>query len=357
MSETDSSFLKRHWKLLLNIFTIVALAGLAYAIRDQIAQTFKDLERVNVWVLLLMIPIEALNYHAQAKTYQHLFEVVGTKLRYWVLYGLSVEINFINHVFPSGGVSGISYFGIRLRSEGVKVTKSTLVHTMKLMLLFLSFEIFIIFGMLALAVEGHANNLVILIGSSISTLLIVGTLVFFYLLGSKERINTFFGVMTRWLNRLIQVFRRNNPETINTAAAHRAFDEFHTDYMTLRSHWKEMRAPFLYSLLANATEIAALYAVYIAFGEYVNIGAVILAYAIANFAGLISVLPGGIGIYEALMTTVLATAGVPAAVSLPITIMYRVMNVIIQVPPGYILYHRSLRRGATPVNADNTHAA
>lgn len=357
MSDTETSFLKRHWKLLINIFTILALAGLAYAIRDQIAQTFQDLERVHLWALALMIPIEVLNYHAQAKTYQHLFAVVGTKLRYKSLYRLAVEINFINHVFPSGGVSGISYFGIRLRTENVKVTKSTVVHTIKLVLLFLSFEVFIIFGMLALAVQGHANNLVILIGSSLSTLLIVGTLVFFYLLASKARINAFFGVVTRWLNRLIQIFRRNHPETINIEAAHSAFEEFHDDYQTLRTHWKEMRVPFMYSLLANATEIAALYAVYVAFGEYVNIGAVILAYAIANFAGLISVLPGGVGIYEALMTTVLATAGVPAAVSLPITIMYRVLSILIQVPPGYILYHQSLRRGATPANASGTHAS
>jgi uncharacterized membrane protein YbhN (UPF0104 family) len=69
---------------------------------------------------------------------------------------------------------------------------------------------------------------------------------------------------------------------------------------------------------------------------------VILAYAVANLAGLVSVLPGGVGIYEALMTAVMATAGVPAGVSLPAIVMYRVVNTLIQVPPGYYLYHRAL---------------
>jgi uncharacterized protein (TIRG00374 family) len=96
-------------------------------------------------------------------------------------------------------------------------------------------------------------------------------------------------------------------------------------------------------LVANETEILTIYVVYIAFGEWVNIGAVILAYAVANFAGLVSVLPGGIGIYEGLMTLVLAAGGIPAAVSLPVTIMYRVINTGIQLPPGYYLYHRNLR--------------
>jgi uncharacterized membrane protein YbhN (UPF0104 family) len=70
-----------------------------------------------------------------------------------------------------------------------------------------------------------------------------------------------------------------------------------------------------------------------------------LAYGIANVAGLVSVLPGGIGIYEALMTAVLVSTGVPAAVSLPVTVMYRVANTLIQIPPGYYLYQQSLRRG------------
>jgi uncharacterized membrane protein YbhN (UPF0104 family) len=70
---------------------------------------------------------------------------------------------------------------------------------------------------------------------------------------------------------------------------------------------------------------------------------VILAYAIANFAGLVSVLPGGVGIYEALMTAALATTGIPPAVSLPVTVTYRVINSLIQLPPGYYLYQKALK--------------
>jgi len=93
---------------------------------------------------------------------------------------------------------------------------------------------------------------------------------------------------------------------------------------------------------ANVAEVMVIYVVYIAFGHWVNPGAIILAYGLANIAGLISVLPGGIGIYEAIMTAVLATAGIPAAVSIPVTIMYRVINMTIQVIPGYYFYHKNL---------------
>jgi uncharacterized membrane protein YbhN (UPF0104 family) len=60
------------------------------------------------------------------------------------------------------------------------------------------------------------------------------------------------------------------------------------------------------------------------------------------------VLPGGVGIYEALMTGVLAAGGVPAALSLPVTVMYRVVNMSVQLPFGYFFYQRALH-ATTPV--------
>lgn len=330
---------------MLNVVTLLALAGLIYAARDQVGETIKHLGHVDTWALSLLIPIEFLNYHAQAKLYQRLFGIVGNKLSYKYLFRASVELNFVNHVFPSGGVTGLSYFSLRLR-EGEKLTgaKATLVHLTKLMLMFLSFELMIIFGVFCLAALGQANNLVILTAGSLSTLLLVGTVAFFYLLASRARIRSFIAGLTKALNRIIHVVRPNSPETINVENARRVLDDFHDNYEEIKKDYKLLQAPFWYSLLANATEVAAVYVVFIAFGSWVNIGAVILAYAIANFAGLVSVLPGGVGVYEALMTTVLATAGIPAGVSLPVIIMYRLLNTLIQIPPGYYLYLDSLRK-------------
>lgn len=339
----DQKSTARRWKVVLNVVTLVALVLLIYAIRHQLVDTIKDLNRVNAWALLLMIPIEIVNYHAQAKLYQRLFSIVGNKLSYWYLYKMSLELNFVNHVFPSGGVTGISYFGIRLRDgDNISGGKATLIQVMKLALTFLSFELLIIIGLISLAIVGRVNNLTILVAGSLTTLLIVGTFLFVYIVGSKQRINTFFTSLTRGINRLIHIVRPKYPETINITLARKVFEDFHDNYDLLKRSRHELTSPFWDALLANVTEILALYVVYIAFGQYVNIGAVILAYGVANFAGLVSVLPGGVGIYEALMTAVLVSAGVPAAVSLPVTVMYRVVNTLIQLPPGYYLYHRQL---------------
>lgn len=334
-----------HWKLILNWLTLGALLVLIYAIRHQLASTVSNLAHVNAWFLLLLLPIELLNYHAQARLYQRLFGIVGNKLSYKFLLKTSVELNFVNHVFPSGGVTGISYFGLRLR-KGSEITggKATLIQIMKLALTFLSFEVLIVIGLICLAAMGRVNNLTILVAGSLSTLLVVGTIVFAYIVGSKNRINSFFLFVTKGLNRLIQIVRPSSPETINIAKARTVFDDFHDNFQQLKDNHRALRSPFWYAFLANLTEVLAIYVVYFAFGKYVNFGAVVLAYGIANFAGLVSVLPGGVGVYEALMTAVLASVGVPPRISLPVTIMYRVLNTAIQIPPGYVLYQRSLNR-------------
>ncbi|MEI8338587.1 MAG: lysylphosphatidylglycerol synthase transmembrane domain-containing protein [bacterium] len=337
------TWFRKNWKIIVNLVTLIALGVLIYAIRDQLGATLSNLKHVNAWFLLLLIPIEFLNYHAQAKMYQKLYKLVGNKLSYKFLLRTSLELNFVNHVFPSGGVTGFSYYSLRMRSgDELTGTKATLVHTFKLALMFLSFEILLVFGLFSLAIMGKASNLTILVAAVVSTLVIVGTIIGAYILGSKHRINSFFTAITKGLNRIIQIVRPKHPETININKAKIAFTDFHENYQIIKQSPEKLKSPFLYALLANITEVLAIYVVYLAFGEAVNIGAVILAYAVANFAGLVSVLPGGVGIYEALMTAVMATAGVPAALSLPVTVMYRVLNTAIQLPLGYYYYHQNL---------------
>lgn len=346
MKQADQSG-RVQWRTILTIATFIALAVLIYSLRKDIGGVIQNLAKVNSFALLLIIPFEMWNYDSYARFYKNIFAILGEKVRYWPMYRLNLELNFINHILPSGGVSGISYFNIRMRSQGVSGAKSALSQVMKLFLLYSSFQPLLILGLFLLALRGHASNLVIMVTSSLITLLVVGSLLVIYIIEDKSRINSSLTLITRILNRLINVVRRRHPETINLERAQKTFIELHDNYVLLKSRWRELKRPFIYMTLANITELGALYSVYIAFGQLVNVGAVILAYAVANFAGLISVLPAGIGIYEGLMTAVLAATGIPAELSIPVTIMYRVLNMVIQLTPGYILYQKAVNSGLT----------
>src|SRR5688572_6369359 len=152
-----NSFLKRNWKVIVNVVTVVVLAILVILIWDQIVATYRNLGKVDWHVLLFLIPLTIIGYHAQTKMYQDLFGLLGHKLHYKFMLRVAMELNFVNTVFPSGGVSGISYFGVRMRSADITGTQASLVQIMKLLLLFVSFEVLLAAGLLILAIDGKAN--------------------------------------------------------------------------------------------------------------------------------------------------------------------------------------------------------
>lgn len=339
------NLIKRHWKLLLNLVTIVALLLFIYMIRDQISETFANIQRIHWWVLILVVALQAWNYDAQTRMYKSLFAIVGNKFSYRKMLVAALELNFINNVFPSGGVSGISYFGARMRDSEVTAGKATLVQMMKLLLLFVSFEILLVIGLFMLAAGGQANDLVLLASAVITTTLIFGTALFVHILGSKARVQKFHAFVVRRYNTLNQRFHKRPVERREFARLHFLLEELHVNFKVIKKEYRQLKWPLMHAMFANLSEMLCIYVIYLAFGTSINFGAIIVAYAVANFAGLVSVLPGGIGIYEALMTSVLVTAGVPVALSLPVTVTYRVLTAAIQLPPGYVYYHIAVRKG------------
>jgi uncharacterized membrane protein YbhN (UPF0104 family) len=179
------------FRLYLTVFTFIALGVLIYGVRHQIGDAVGNLSRVNAWALLLIIPIEAVNYDAYSRLYKRLFAILGSDVAYKSLYRVQLELNFVNHILPSGGVSGVSYFSLRLKGENVSTTKSTFVQVMKFALLYITYLPLLVLGLLLLAIRGHSNDLVIAITSSIITAIIIGTFVFMYIIESRSRINSF----------------------------------------------------------------------------------------------------------------------------------------------------------------------
>lgn len=333
---------KRKLKVVLTYVALAALAVVFYGLRKQILSTFSNFGNLNTFALPLVLVWQTLYYHSQAKLYQSFFGILGKHIDYRFMFRTALELNFVNTVFPSGGFSGFSYFGLKMKNYGVSPGQATLVQMMRFIFIFISFQVLLFTGLLMLAIGGNASDLTILVSGSLATLLVILTASMAYVIGSRSRINAFFTFLTSVINRIIHIVRPAHPETINIAKVRELFTELHENYVVLKTDLKALKKPLIYAMGISLGEILTIYTIYIAYGQIVNPGAVVIAYAIACFAGLLSVLPGGIGVYEGLMTAVLATAGVSPAVSLPVTITYRILNAMIQLPIGYFFYYKTL---------------
>lgn len=335
---------KSKWRKIITAVTLLALGVLIYFTRDEIGQSISNLAQVSAAFLLLAVFWKALTFHTYPKMYQGLYKILDVNIPYKDMFKIDLEMTLVNNVFPSGGVTGISYFGIRMKEFGIRASASTLIQILRFTILFVTYMALIFGGLFLLALFSSVNDLTILFVNTFSVLLIVGIGLGIYVIGSESRIDGMFTFLTKALNKIIQFVRPKHPETINIKKARSGFIHLHENYLMLKKNYKKLLRPSWYAFISNILEVLTLYTVFLAFDQTINPGAVIIAYAVANFAGLISVLPGGVGIYEALMTAVLATAGVSPAVSIPVVIMYRIIIMVVQLPVGYYFYHKFINK-------------
>lgn len=337
--------LSRKTKLIINIVTIVALLVLIVVSWDQIQAGLREIGGAKWSMIALMIPMQLINYYAVGRLYYDYFAAkgrrVGTK---WDMFKVALELNFVNHVFPSGGVAGFSYLGVRMKHFGVPVAQTTLAQAVRFVLTFISFLVLLFAGLFLLSFSDRAGGLVLFLGLSIAFLTLFGTLVAIYIVSDVGRIKAFTAFLPKAVNAVVRPFtkRRN---LINVDRIEKLFGDLHDDYMQIARERKILRRPLVWALIINITEVATAYLAYLALGQAVNPGAVILAYSVASFAGLVSILPGGIGVYETLMTATLASAGVSKALALSATLIYRIFCVVVFVPIGFVLYQIALKKG------------
>lgn len=332
------------FKLILNIITIVGLILLIILARNQIIDVFKRLADLNYFWLILIIPLQIINFFSAGKYYQTYLKAMGENVTAKNMFSVALEINFVNLVLPSGGVSGFGYLNMRLKQFGVSSSKSTLLQVSRHSLTFLSFIIYLLFAMFMLVIFGSVNRIMIAISMAIIMLVIVAVTLALYLISSSSRIKKFVSALPNVINWAFNKFKRIKKPTIDIEKLEKSLDDFHDDYVQIMQDRKNLKEPFKWTMLMNLTELSTIFVVYLAFGSLVNPGAIIIAYAFASLAGLVAVFPGGVGVYEGLMTAIMASAGIPNALALSATLVYRVCTMVIFIPIGFILYQIALRK-------------
>jgi uncharacterized membrane protein YbhN (UPF0104 family) len=103
-----------------------------------------------------------------------------------------------------------------------------------------------------------------------------------------------------------------------------------------------MLIPFVWSIVYILIEIFTFYLAFLAFGKVEAFGIVIMAYLFANIASIFGGVFISTGIFELGMVGTLAALGVPLVEAVAVTTVYRVLNLLIGLPPGFYYYRKYL---------------
>jgi uncharacterized protein (TIRG00374 family) len=333
------------FRAVLSIFTLVLIAVIIYFSRHELVHAWELLGRVNLWILALLIPGQLLLYFAGGEM---LFSYLRAKnsienVSKFELIRMALEMNFVNHVLPSAGVSGISYMTWRLGKHGVSPGRATMAQIVRYALGFAAFITLLAISVLVVTLDGNINRWIILMSSILVTGMGGMILVLIYLLGSRSRTVWFAGWLTRVVNHLVRKMTFGHKRSVLVGKKTEAFfAELHHDYLALKQDKKILRQPFLWGIVLTITDVMLFVITFWALGIPVNPAPILIAYGIATVTGYFVITPGGAGAYEAVMVGVLALAGLGQGVAIAGIVLTRVIVLIGTIILGYVFYQLAI---------------
>jgi putative heme transporter len=336
----------------LTIITLILLSLVVFAAWSEIEQAWLLLDQIDLWVLALIIPVQLFSYFATGGMIFSYLRAKGdlhsvSRLR---MTRIALELNFVNHVLPSGGAAGFSYLGWVLSKYGIRAGRSTMAQLIRFTLTFLSFIVLLLAAVLFLIIDEQINRIVIALCSILAVAALSGTIAVMYLLSSEKRLQRFSNWLTKLVNRFMKKITRGaKKNALKPTVLLDFFMDLHTDYVVIRKDARILIRPFIWAILANLADIALLWIAFWSLGYTINPAVLLVAFGLSSIAGAFTATPGGAGVYEAIMITFLASTGVPPDVAIAGTLLARVTLVLGTIVFGYVFYqHRISTSGRRP---------
>ena len=329
----------------LSVVTLILIGVIIYLSRHELLHAWELLGKVNIWILLLLIPGQILAYYAGGEM---IFSYLRAKKSIdnvppFALARMSLEMNFVNHILPSGGVSGVSYMTWRLGKYGVSSGRATMAQVVRFAMGFAAFIALLLVAVLAVTIDGNINRWIILVSSTLVTFMVGVVLVGMYLLGSQTRTTRFASWLVRFVNHAVRrISFGKKRKLLAEEKTQEFFRDMHHDYVALRADKRILIKPFLWGLVFNAADALLFVITFTALGVPVNPAPILIAYGVASTAGFFVATPGGAGAYEAIMVAFLAIAGLSQGVAIAGIVLTRVILLLGTIGLGYLFYQHAI---------------
>lgn len=332
------------------VFLMVAL--LIYFAWDEIIEAWYLLPSVNPFILLLLIPVQILSYFAGGMIFWTYLQGRGKLKEHRIgeAAKVSLEVNFLNHIFPSGGISGITYVIWRLGKIGVNKGQAVMSQLVKILVSLVSFITLLMISLLVVTIENKSDDWLMVLAAVAITAVIFIFLFAAYLIGSENRLVSFARWVSKLSNKVVQkaTLGKIKKEVLPADRMIHYAIVIHKDYLALKADKKLLVKPLIWSLVFVLSDVALFVVAFIALGVPFNPALVVIAYGAAMVVGGIMITPGGAGGFEATMISVLAAGGMAVSGATSGVILARVILILGTLATGYVVYHKAMKKYGKP---------
>jgi uncharacterized protein (TIRG00374 family) len=326
------------------VIAVLALGLLLFSSRDEFEDAWQLTKQIDLFLLIFMvITARGSSFFWLSKYYQKSLLAVGYEVEQKELAKDALATNFVNVVFPSVGLAGASWLSIRLKDQySVPYGVTTLVQLLRytfnliafLIVLFVSFVLLIFTSDLSFVAISLTVILMLLTTSTIFNL--------FFIMRGTSFVYRFAKVFSKYLNLFIKFITFNKKQgIINSQRINDKLESFNYQYKKLEAKSKEFISTFKYIFLFTLSEFLSIYVVFVALGELVSPAKVFVVFGLSNaISSLFAFIPAGLGVFETVMTSTFAAFGLSSALSLSVTLLYRLAFLTTLIIPGLYYYRR-----------------
>jgi uncharacterized membrane protein YbhN (UPF0104 family) len=298
----------------LSILTIILVIIVVFLAREQVFASFAVMSQINVWILLLLIPAQLVMYYTAGQMYFSYIRAKNhqIKINQFELTRISLEINFTNHVLPSGGASGLAYMAWRLRKFGVTAGQATMMQILRYGIAVVTTVNQMLLAIIILGASGILHGFWFWASLLICLAMDAAVAIILVIISKRSRIDWAVNFLAKAINAIINciLFWKKQPIVLIKAEKLETFlNDLHHDFAEIRRTPKLIRGPFLWGMAYAFLEAFMFMIAFWAMGLSPSIWAVILGQGIASIVGTIMVTPGGAGGYEPAMALLLGEAG------------------------------------------------
>lgn len=344
--------MKFSFRTWLTIITLALLTIVIIVAWPEIKKGIALLGQANLLILLILIPVQLASYYATGGMIFSYLRAKGNikDMGHWSMTRLALELNFVNHIVPSGGAAGFSYLAWVLSRHNVSVARSTMSQIIRFALTFISFVLLLVIAVAILIFNHQIDRTIVFVSVGLIVVATAGTLLGVWLIKDLKRMRKFSTWITNIANKFMHwVSRGKKNNVVKANVLLEFFDGLHDDYLVIRRERKILIVPFIWATVANLLDVSLIWISFWALGYVIDPALLFVAFGIASTAGAVSVTPGGAGVYEAVMITFLAASNVPADIAIGGALLARVTLLAGTILFGYIFYQQTiLKYGKQP---------
>lgn len=346
------------FKKVLSVITLILIVVIAYSaftetvVIDNITMTMGEatlysLGKLNIWVLILLIPEQMFMYYCAGQIYFAFLKArQGFSLTKRKLMRVSLEINFVNHALPSAGVSGLGYLIWRLKSFKISAGQVSFIHILRYAISALANTIQTWIALIIVLAAGSTipgGEWALWLAAGIALCIEVVIVIAWLIVRSQKTVDWFAEKASKLINTLVRKLTFGKKRVLlRENDVNKFFSDLRGDYLAIKRNGKILAKPIFWGALYAFFELATYWVVAIAMGSPEILPQIMIAEGIASIVGTVLVTPGGVGGYEGAMIAVMVALGVDLSVATIVVVVTRIVVLLGTILSGWGFYQHAL---------------